>query len=155
LRNSRVSLYNNRGMWSLFSPLRAPWIAILCGLFFAAVGCQKGMEQMKVIMSQDFKQGKLVLKNRDGELKPGSNQLFVEFQDSAGNLLQIDDADMSAVMPRPGMSPMATPVSLSPTAYRGRFMAQPVFETSGEWKVHADYSGPSGHGDISFTLIVK
>ena len=113
------------------------------------------MEQMKVIMSQDIKEGKIVLKNRAGELKQGRNELFVEFQDSAGNLLQIDDADMSAVMPRPGMSPMAAPVSLSPTATRGRFLAQPVFETSGEWKVHAEYSGPSGTAHISLTLIVK
>jgi len=113
------------------------------------------MEQMKVVVTHDIKQGKLVLKNRDGEVKQGRNELFVEFQDSTGNLLQIDDGDMSAVMPRPGMSPMATPMSLSPTATRGRFLAQPVFETSGEWKIHTDYSGPSGSGSTAFSLIVK
>lgn len=123
-------------------------------LLLPGVACLKQTEQ-KTITSQDIKEGKLVLKNHSGELKQGPNEMIVDFQDSSGNLLPIDDAEMSAVMPMPGRAPMIVSVSLSPTGNRGRFLAQAIFEMSGGWKFDVHYSGPNGTEHASFNLSVK
>ena len=124
-------------------------------LLLPGVACRKQTEELKAIASQDIKEGNLVLKNDAGELKQGRNELIVEFLDSSGNLLPIDNAQMSAVMPMPGMAPMTTSVSLSPTGNRGRFVAQVNFEMSGGWKFAAEYSGPSCTGSASFNLNIR
>jgi hypothetical protein len=127
---------------------------LTCLLLLPGVSCLKQKEQ-KTITFQDIKEGKLVIKSDTGELKQGSNNMIVEFQDSSGNLLPIDDADMSASMRMSGMPPMATSVSLSPTADRGRFLAQGIFQMGGTWKFVAEYSGPRGKGSATFDVNIK
>ena len=87
-------------------------LVLSLGIVFAGLACQKPAGNLKEVTSVALGEYKLVIKTESGELKQGATDLVVEFQDSAGRLLPVTDASLSAVMPMPGMSPMTTSISL-------------------------------------------
>ena len=130
-------------------------LALVLAMVFASLACQKTANSLKEVTAVAVGRGKVVIKTESGDLKRGPNDFVVEFQDSTGRLLSVEDASLSAVMPMPGMSPMTTSLPLQPGTEKGRFTGKAEFGMSGSWQFTADFKLPAGPERASFNLNVR
>ncbi len=127
----------------------------LLAVFIVALGCQKKTTDLQVIIATPISDGSIVLKNRNGELRKGTNDLVVEFLGKGGKLIPAEKATLSASMPMPGATPMGTATILEPADEKGRFTGEPKFDMSGDWQFTVDFVLSSGPGQSFFNLTVK
>ena len=98
----------------------------------------------------------VVMLTTSGGLKPGKDQVFLEFRSSSdGRLVDAGTVKVSATMPMAGMPPMigATTVERSDTA--GRYRVGTDLSMSGSWRIGVEWDGPAGRGSVSLPGIVR
>ncbi|HEY3132346.1 MAG TPA: FixH family protein [Acidobacteriota bacterium] len=134
---------------------RTSLVLAALAVLIAAPGCAKKTSDLQVIISNPIADGSVVLKNRSGELKQGTNDLVVEFVGNGGKLISVQKATLSGSMPVPGGTPMGTAVTLQPSDEPGRFTAKPKLDMRGDWQFTVDFVLPSGPGQSFFSLTVK
>jgi hypothetical protein len=98
----------------------------------------------------------VVMLTSTAALKPGKDQVFLEFRSSSdGRLVDAGAVKVSATMPMAGMPPMigATSVERSDTA--GRYRVATDLNMSGSWRIGVEWDGPAGRGTVSLPGVVR
>ena len=94
------------------------------------------------------------LSSADGVLRQGRNTFTIEFRDEAGNLVDVGQVTMSAVMPMPGMI-MSGGVQVQPSGVPGRYLATGEFAMAGAWQFKIDWNQGGRQRSASFEGTVQ
>jgi hypothetical protein len=87
-------------------------------------------------------------------LRAAGNDLFVEFRDAKGNLIDVGNVDFELSLSATNMV-MHSLGKVLPTATRGQYRTTVVPQLAGAWKAKLSYSGPHGQGQTNFPVNVS
>ncbi len=96
----------------------------------------------------------IVLRSPTGGLHTGRNAFSIEFQSSAGALIDVGTVRATGNMSMPGMV-MSGNLQVTPTGEPGRYALTAEFGMSGSWQMSIEWSGPVGQGSIRFQGAVQ
>ena len=85
----------------------------------------------------------------------GDAQLVIQVKDAQGQLMEIEDLEMSASMPMKNMAPMSAPVEVQPDGQPGRFKADTYLSMKGDWTITAQVKSGKNKVKQEFVLEVK
>ena len=91
----------------------------------------------------------------NNEVAMGDAQLVIEVKDAQGQLMEIEDLEMSASMPMKNMAPMSAPVEVQPDGQPGRFQADTYLSMKGDWTITAQVKSGKNKAKQEFVLEVK
>jgi hypothetical protein len=86
--------------------------------------------------------------------RAAGNDLFIEFRDPQGRLVDVGQVTFSMVLKMPG-SVMDSMGKVLPTATPGQYRTTIEPGMAGEWTATLGYSGPRGQAETSFSVNVK
>lgn len=110
-----------------------------------------GLKEIQRVKSGDLD---IVLLSEDGALNQGKDAFVVEFRKADGSLQDVGTVITSANMSMPGMT-MPGSVEVTPSGIAGRYRANGQFGMAGGWQMKVDWTGPAGHGYVSFEGTVQ
>lgn len=99
---------------------------------------------------------KVVLVSPQGEISLGDVELILEVQDSSsGEVIAVENIDVSSTMPMEGEDPMISKVEIEPTDTPGQFKLKTNFGMAGTWNLAAKIQDANYQGKSEITLEVK
>lgn len=125
---------------------------------FAGVACRSE----KVAVGQPIKSGEagnaltVKLTSRDGVLRDGANDLYLVFEDSAGNPVDVEAASLNFNMPAMGTMPVMNDAAvLTTTQQPGVYSAKVKLQMAGEWLAQIAYEGKAGKGKVILPVMAQ
>ena len=89
-----------------------------------------------------------------GQLRAGSNDIFIEFRNSQSQLVDVGNVRFDMDMNMPGMQ-MHSGATIERTSTAGRYHAKVKVDMSGDWSAKLSYDGPPGKGQTNFSLTAR
>ena len=129
--------------------------AVLIGV---ATSCGRGAAPADLKELQRLRSGRVdvVLLSANETVRQGQDTYVVEFRSAAdGQLTDVGEVRASAMMPMPGMGPMAGAVEIRPTDIRGRYEVISDLSMAGDWRLTFEWDGPSGQDSATFSAPVQ
>jgi Putative silver efflux pump len=90
----------------------------------------------------------------EGQLRKGDNNVLIEFRDSAGQLVDVGDVNLTMYMNMPGMQ-MHPGATVQRSGKAGQYRAKVKADMAGDWNASVSYQGPQGNGQSTFPINVK
>lgn len=89
----------------------------------------------------------VVLLSSNRTVRTGKDTYVVEFRSAVdGQLVDVGEVKASAMMPMPGMGPMAGAIEVRATDVRGRYAVTSALSMAGDWRFTFEWNGSSGRG---------
>jgi hypothetical protein len=88
------------------------------------------------------------------QLVPAENDLFIQFRDPAGKLVDVGDVQFELTLPAPGVIQRVT-VKPLPTSTPGQYRVTVKPQIAGLWQAKLLINGPSARAEASFPITVK
>ncbi|MBI3653097.1 MAG: FixH family protein [Acidobacteria bacterium] len=130
----------------------------LGSLAVLAMACSKTASSSgeKVIKSTKSGNVTITLTNAAGELKSGTNDLFITFTDAAGKPVEAGAASLVFHMAGMGTMPeMNDKATLTTTETPGKYHAQVEIQMASTWEALINFESAQGKGQASLTIPVK
>src|SRR5437868_9106478 len=89
-----------------------------------------------------------------GQLHTGNNEIFFEFRDGNGQLVDVGNVKFDLNMNMPGMQ-MHSGGTIERTNRSGRYRAKIKIDMAGDWNAKLSYDGPQGKGKTIFNVNTK
>jgi hypothetical protein len=90
----------------------------------------------------------------EGHLGPASNDVFIEFRDAAGKLVNVGEVRFELGMSAQG-TVMHSIFRVLPTSTPGQYRVTVQPQISGDWQAKLIINGPPNHVETSFPVTVK
>jgi copper/silver efflux system protein len=91
------------------------------------------------------------LVSREGGLRQGENDVFIEFRDRDGQLVDVGNVSLNINMNMPSMQMQGGgPTQRTGTA--GQYRAKVKADMAGDWNAKISFKGPHGEGQTNFAL---
>ncbi|MDB6019459.1 MAG: putative silver efflux pump [Pedosphaera sp.] len=132
---------------------------IIAGGFFAwhqfhPSNASPGPGMGKPLATQTVNGLTVTLSNPEGQLRNAENEVWIEFRDANGQLVDVGTVKFDLDMNMPGMV-MHSGSTITPTETPGRYRAKIKPDMAGAWTAKLVYQGPRGSGQVSFDTNVK
>jgi hypothetical protein len=89
-----------------------------------------------------------------GQLQKGDNNVLIEFRDSDGHLVDVDDVNFTIDMNMPGMA-MRGGGPAQKTGTAGQYRAKVKADMAGDWNAKISFQSPRGEGQTNFPVNIK
>jgi len=116
-------------------------------------GCKSSdseVSRLKPIETHKVGEVNVVLLNDTGELKQGKNDFVVQFQNQAGQPVEVSHVELGSSMSMPSMAPMSGESEITPTGQTGTYRVKSNFAMSGAWHFTIAWNGPQGPQKTAF-----
>jgi hypothetical protein len=90
----------------------------------------------------------------EGHLGPADNDVFIEFRDAGGSLVDVGDASFELRLSGPG-AVLHNFFKVLRTSTPGQYRANVRPQIVGDWQAKVNINGPSIHAEASFPVSVK
>jgi hypothetical protein len=90
----------------------------------------------------------------EGHLGPAANDLFIEFRDASGKLVEVGDVHFELWLAAPGTLAHCVATVLR-TATPGQYRAHVMPQIAGDWKARLSFVGPASRAEANFLVTVK
>ena len=137
------------------------WIAVIIGvvaIFYAGNFAWQRLRPAQVsaapFMTQKVNDLMVNLIAPTGQLRAGSNDIFIEFRNSQSQLVDVGNVRFDMDMNMPGMQ-MHSGATIERTSTAGRYHAKVKSDMSGDWSAKLSYDGPQGTGQTNFSLTAR
>ena len=112
---------------------------VFMGLTLVACSSSGGSE-LKQLSQQRVGDYVVSLLSESGQLKQGPNKYVMEFRKASDNqLVDVGEVKLNSQMPMPGMAPMISGASATPSSTPGRYNVESNFGMRGMWTFQATF----------------
>src|SRR5437868_10856526 len=133
----------------------ASGIALLAAACSSKTGSNVGVPTGKTIKSVTVGSLTATLSNSTGQLKPGEQEVMLDFTDSSGKPVDVGAVSLNFHMAQMGaMAEMNDATTFTTTGTPGVYRGKVNIEVAGEWQGQLVFEGPAGSGKTTITVSV-
>src|SRR5437868_3363388 len=137
------------------------WIALIVGLIAIFYVGQFGWQKLRPgqipgapFLTQNVNDLAVNFIAPEGQLHTGNNEIFLEFRDGNGQLIDVGNVKFDLNMNMPGMQ-MHSGGTIERTNRSGRYRVKIKIDMAGDWNAKLSYDGPHGKGKTIFNVNTK